>query len=274
MVALVALEPHEASIQSLTAATYPVLRLNRLRAMLGRQRANAAQGVLREVADFMSTRQRAGLPISELRPPFHGFSVGPTFVGRGFSLEQLLDAAVRSVTAFGSADEMIEEEEASAAPRHTLRTSGFLARLKRHLAGDNEDLRKRFERRLQLPGDTPEVTVDYAHERWLVQITSLPTTQRQAMNAQREAQSKLFELELARRAMDGNLVLPVLLLNEDGLNDAGTDESRAEGARMQERLVQLSKSFDTQLLHAASAEQGARLLFDLAPPSDRRFAVL
>lgn len=272
VVALVAMEPHESSLQSLTAGTYSVIQPARLRAMLGRQRGAAAQGVLREAAEFMSSRQRAGLPLSELRAPFHGFSVGPTFVARGFSIEQLLDAAVRSVTAFGTADEMIDEEEARAAPRHTLKTAAFLGLLKRSLSADDENLRDRFERKLILPGDVPEVTVDYAFERWIVQVTSLPATQKQAVNAQREAQSKLLELEIARRAMEGNAVAPVLLVNEDALSPSGSEEAREEALRMQDRLKQLSRSFDTGLLHAGSAEQGAELLRGLSF-DDRRWPI-
>lgn len=263
VVAMLAIEPHESTVQAVSPGTYVVLRPERLRAMLGRQRGSAAQGVLREAAAFMTSQQRAGLPLSDLKSPFYGFLVGPSSVARGLTVEQLLDAAVRSVSVFGSADEMIDEEESQAAPRHTVRTTAFLGHLKRLLSANDDSIKSRFDKHLRLPGDTPEVTIDYAFESWLVQVTSLPTSVRQSVNAQREAQSKLLELEIARRAMDGNVVSPVLLVNEDSLQGASSEEAVNQALSMQERLIQLARSFDTQLLQAPSAERGVQLILEL-----------
>lgn len=232
--------------------------------MFGRQRAAAAVGVLREAADFMSARQRAGLPLNEILPPFRGLEVGPTFVAKGHSIEQVLDAAVRNITAFGTAEEMLVGDVAMhETARHTISTNAFLGRLRRVLAQENEMVRERFDRILKLPGDLPEVVVDYAFNRWVVQVASLPTTARQTVNAQREAQSKLYELELVRRAMGGNDVAPVLLVNEDALVEPLSSESEDHAKAMQERLVQLAKSFDTKLLGAKTAEGAADLLREM-----------
>ena len=78
----------------------------------------------------MTQRQQAGLPIDEIQPLFRGFELGPVMVARAWSVEQLLDAAVRSVSVFGSAEEMIEEEEARQSPRHLVRTGEFLTQLR------------------------------------------------------------------------------------------------------------------------------------------------
>lgn len=263
IVAMVAIEPREGTSHAVSAGTHVVLQATRLRAMLGRQRAGAALGVLREAADFMTTRQRAGLPIEELRAPFKGLEVGPTFVVKGRSVEQLLDAAVRNVTAFGTAEDLIDDEEVHIAPRHTVHTTAFLGRVRRLLSIDDEEFKDRFERKLQLPGDAPVVVVDYSFQRWMVQVASLPSTARQAVNAQREAQSKLCELELVRKAMDGNKFEPVLLINEDALVRPSSNEAEDHAGALRDRLVQLAKSFGTGLMHAQTAEKGADLLREL-----------
>jgi hypothetical protein len=264
IVAMVAIEPREGTSHAVSAATHVVLQPARLRAMLGRQRAGSAMGVLKEAADFMTVRQRAGLPLEELRPPFKGLELGPTFVVKGRSVEQLLDAAVRNLTAFGTAEDLIDDEEANIAPRHTVHTSAFLGRVRRLLTIDDDLFKDRFERKLKLPGDAPEVVVDYAFERWMVQVASLPSTARQAINAQREAQSKLFELEMVRKVMEGNKFEPVLLINEDALLNPSSDEAEDHAAGLRDRLVQLAKSFGTSLMHAPTAERGADLLRGLA----------
>lgn len=263
IVAMIAIEPHEGTSHAVSAGTHVVLQATRLRAMLGRQRAGSALGVLREAAEFMTTRQRAGLPLVDLRPPFRGLEMGPAFVVKGRSVEQLLDAAVRNVTAFGTAEDLIDDEEVSIAPRHTVHTTAFLGRVRRLLSVDDDVFKDRFERKLQLPGDTPEVVVDYAFERWMVQVASLPSTARQAINAQREAQSKLFELELVRKAMDGNKFEPVLLINEDALMCPSSNEAEDHAAALRDRLVQLAKNCGTSLMHAQTAERGAELLREL-----------
>lgn len=264
IVAMVAIEPREGTSHAVSAGTHVVLRASRLRAMLGRQRAGAALGVLKEAADFMTTRQRAGLPLEELQAPFKGLEVGPTFVVKGRSVEQLLDAAVRNVTAFGTAEDLIDDEEANIAPRHTVHTTAFLGRVRRLLSVDDDEFKDRFERKLHLPGDAPVVVVDYAFQRWMVQVASLPSTARQAVNAQREAQSKLCELELVRKAMEGNKFEPVLLINEDALVRPSSNEAEDHAGALRDRLVQLAKSFGTGLMHAQTAERGADLLRDLA----------
>ena len=264
MVALVCLEPHESSSQVVSAGTYPILPAERLRAMLGRQRGNASYNVLKEVAAYMSERQTAGMPITELDAPFKGFVIGPTAVARGYNLEQLLNAAVRTVSAFGSADDLVEEEETQETPRNTVRTAEFLKALKRCVAGDDKDIAARFEKKLSVPSQHLDVTVDYAYRQWMLQVTSLPATPRQAMHAQREAQSKLYEIDKLRRGMDGNEILPILLVNEDVLTSSLNEASKAQATLMLERMQQLSKADGLQLLTAANAHEAATLVAALS----------
>jgi hypothetical protein len=258
------LEPHESSTHAVTAGTYAILPPERLRAMLGRQRGNASHNVLREVASYMTERQMAGMPITELDSPFKGFVVGPTALARGYNIEQLLNAAVRTVSAFGSAEDLVDEEDSQETPRNTVRTAEFLRALKRWVAGEDKEIGARFDRKLSVPAQHLDVTVDYAYKRWMLQVTSLPATPRQAMHAQREAQSKLYEIDKLRRGMDGNEIEPILLVNEDVLTGSLNEASKAQARMMLARMQQLSKADGLQLLTAANAQEAATLVNALA----------
>lgn len=261
--ALVALEPDESSRKLLSAATYCVLPVERLRAMLGRQRGNAAHSVLTQVAQYMTERQVAGLPLLELDAPFHGFTLGPGLRARGYSIDQLLNAAVRTVTAFGSPDDLIDEEDSREKPRHTVKTSEFLANLKRHVAGDDPDVKARFEKSLRPRADLPDWTVDYAYDKWLLQVTSLPASKRQALHAQRESQSKLYEIDKIRKYMEGNSVCPVLLINSDVLASSAGAEAQYEAASMLHRLNLLAKAEGLDVIESATAHEAAQYVLAL-----------
>ncbi len=260
VVALLAVQAHESTAQAIAPATYSIIPASRLRAMLGRQRGTAAIGILRECAAFMTQRQQAGMPLEELKPLFRGFELGPQMVGRGWSVQQLLDAAVRSVSLFGTADAMIEEEEARTSPRHMVRTSEFLTALRRIFVGHDKDLAGRFDVPLRGRSDVPDVVIDYAHGPLAVQVTSLPSTTRQAENSEREAQSKMFELTVARSQMEGNVLRPVLLFNTDALlEDSATDARKIATAALT-RLTGFARHQHIEVLEAPDPVVAARLL--------------
>jgi len=225
--------------------------------MLGRQRGNATHGVLKEVAEYLTHRQQAGVPLEQLQAQFHGFKLGPTAIARGYSREQLIDAAVRTISAFGKADDLFEEEEAREAPRHTIRTAEFLKTLKREVAGDDPAIKARFEKVLKPSHDLPELTVDYAFRHWMLQITSLPATPKQAAHALRESQSKLYEIDMIRKNMEGNVIAPVLLVNEDVLYNLPSSSAEDEARKMLDRLERLAKSNGLEMLRSASAFEAA-----------------
>jgi hypothetical protein len=257
VVALIALEPHESTEVVVAAKTYCVLSPDRLIAMFGRQRGSASKGVLQQVADYMSTQQAAGLPLSDVSPPFHGFLVAPTMLCRGYDVDQLLNAAVRSVSAFANADAMSEEENAAETPRSTVRTSEFIKTMKRYVAAEDPDVRSRFDKRFHPRNSQLDLTIDYAFKKWVVQVTSLPATERQAYNAMREAQSKLFEIGLLRDAMDGNRLSPILLVNEDVLVHSPSEQALGHASRMLSRLSELARLRTVELLQVATPEEGA-----------------
>lgn len=254
---MIALEPHDSTQVVMAAKTYCVLSPERLVAMVGRQRGNASKGVLQQVADYMSSQQAAGMPLADLVPPFHGFVAAPLMTCRGYDVDQVLNAAVRSVSAFASADAMIEEEAAAETPRSTVRTSEFLKTMKRYVASDDAEMKARFDRRFRPRNSQIDLTIDYAFSRWIVQVTSLPATERQAHHAMREAQSKLFEIGLLREVMDGNALSPILLVNEDVLVHSPSDSALGYASRMQMRLSELARFGNVELMQVATPEEGA-----------------
>ncbi len=259
LVALVAVQAHESTAEAIAPATYPVISEQRLRQLLGRQRGTSAAGILRECASFITQRQQAGLPIEEVQPLFKGFDVGPVMVARAWSVDQLLDAAVRSVSAFGSADEMIEEEEGRQSPRHTIRTREFLTQLRRIFVGNDKTYAARFDVPLRVR-DVPDVVIDYAHGPLAVQVTSLPVTPRQAEHAEREAQAKLFQLDVARNQMGTNAFRPTMLFNTDALGESSGTEAKRLAERTRERLCAFARYGRIDVIEAANPSMAARLL--------------
>lgn len=275
LVALVSIEPHENTAQAVAAGTYSVLSVKRLRQLFGRQRGNATAGILTQCAEYMTQRQSVGLPLEELRPLFHGFEMGIPLIARAYSVQQLLDAAVRSVSAFGSAEEMIEEEEQRQSPRHMVRTSEFLTQLRRIFTAENKELAARFDVPLRGRLGDPEVTIDYADGPVAVQVTSLPNTGKQADLAQRGAQAKMFELDVARKQMSGNVFKPTLLFNTDALAHEPNSEARKHAEATRRTLIEFANYQNIAVLEAQTPSIAARLLDAAAshPPSASNYRI-
>ncbi len=92
----------------------------------------------------------------------------------------------------------------------------------------------------------------------MLQITSLPATVKQAAHALRESQSKLYEIDLIRKNMQGNEVTPVLLVNEDVLYNLPLSSiAEDEANKMLDRLDRLAKSNGLELLRASSPFEAA-----------------
>jgi hypothetical protein len=264
IVALVSVESHESTSKVIAPGTYLVISAERLRRLLGRQRATAAHAILLECAQFMTTRQQAGQPLEELKPLFQGFQVGPAFVARAYSVEQLLSAAVRSISAFGSADGMIEEEEQRQSPRHMIRTAEFLAHLRRIVTATSKDFASRFD--VPLPGrdGVPEVVIDYADGPLAVQVTSLPVTPRQVEHSEREANAKMFELDVARSQMAGNHLRATVLVNTDALASDVSAEGQRHAAQLKSRVLQFARHKGFEVLEADSPADAVELLERMA----------
>jgi hypothetical protein len=228
--------------------------------MLGRDRASAAYGILTTAARHMTAMQAGGQAVDSLKPPFQGFTVGPPMISRGFAVEQILDAAVRSVSVFGSADELISGEEERVA-RHSVTTSVFLKNLKRMVIQSDQSFKERFERRLEIRNG-PEVVIDYSFKKWFVQFASLPMAAKQESKAQTEAQSKLFELNVVRTVLNGNQMAPVLLVNDAALSEASSAADVTVAERLNDRLSVMARQTKIKVLRAKTPEQAASLVID------------
>lgn len=224
VVALLSVEPERTSEDELLAGTYPVLKADRLRAIFGRKRGDAAAGVVQECAQYMTQRQQSGVALEELKPLFGGFMLGPVYQARAYSMDQLLDAAVRTVSALGTSEEILAEGE-PARPGQTRGTAEFLREVRRVFAGGDEMLQKRFHVKLQREQSGPEVWIDYASGHRIIQAASVPGSTKQAHSAEFELKAKLLDLQVLRDEFKENSFEPALLLNVRSLESPLSDEA-------------------------------------------------
>ncbi len=230
IVALIATKPHINSIKNSPPKAYVVLPEKRLLSMMGTSRGISATAILKQSEEFINQRLLEGLDLEDALPPFEGFNVGGVRKGAGWALKQILEAAVRSVSVFGSTEDFFQEEVEE--ERHTATTREFLKRIQKSSFG--KDVKDRFNKRLQPPmANAPEITIDYCHEKLLVQATSLPTTKRQELDLKREAVSKLYEIIGMQKNTAANW-LPKLFLNVEVLDSATTGEAKNIALKAQE----------------------------------------
>jgi hypothetical protein len=259
LTALLCIVPEEGSSTLLSPGAHTVLSEKRLRALLGSERGGSAHGILRACAEFMTQRLAAGLPLEEVKPLFRGFEVGATIKVRGFSVEQLLDAAVRSLSAFGSSAELVDE--VAIAPNHsTPTTRSFLDRVQRVVAARAPDLSKHFGPTLKLPDGSTEIVVDFARNRHLVQFASLPGSRGQVANMKREYDSKLLGAITARSHVTA-MTEPLIVVNVQALRGAGDDEQvRTTAQQTLASFGALAKLHQVDLREADTEEEAAGLL--------------
>jgi hypothetical protein len=189
--AMILLAPEIDTSVMLTPAAHVVINPRRLRQMLGAERGESARGILAYAAEFMTRRLHADSELAACTPPFSGLSVGSVKLVKGFTTEQVLDAAVHSMAVFGSAQDLIDEG-ATDAFNSTATTREFLARVQTAFAPANDERRQRFLKRVPTIG-SDTVTIDYAHNGHLVQFASAPTTERQWHNMRREGEAKMLQ---------------------------------------------------------------------------------
>ncbi len=258
IVALLSVEPSDSSVDEVVTGTYPVLLPERLRAIFGRKRGDAAAGVLRECAEFMSARQLAGVKLEELTPLFNSFMLGPVHQARAYSMEQLLDAAVRSVSSLGRADEILAETDMGR-PGQTRRTADFLRDVRRMFAGDEDRLRC-FNVRMQREAEAPEVWIDYAAGPRVVQVASVPGSVKQEHSARSELKSKLLDLEIVREEFGSNPIQPALLLNIRSLESPLDDDALKVARAAHEEFRRYAEWTKVRLIEVSSAGAAAQAL--------------
>ena len=257
--ALLSLQPHPSSTTLLSPAAHVLLPRTRLAAMLGRGRGDSAYGILRAAADYMTQRLVAGDAIEACVPPFHGFFRGALRQALGFNTDQLVDSAVRSASAFGHPDEIIDDLVVEA-NHSTETTREFLARVQTAMAPPNDERRKRFNHRVSLAGAS--MTIDYAHQRHLVQFATAPLTERQQQNMLREAKAKLFEAQGVAKHVMHDQGTQTLIVNTSalwGVSGSGLDIANATLAQFK----QLAALTATQTIEAPSHEEAVHILSTL-----------
>ncbi len=243
------------------ASTHIAFRQEQLKAMLGAKRAASAYGILAHVARFVHQQLLDGVPLAELTAPFDGFVAGKEARVRGYSRTQAIDTAIRTLSAFGTRDTYAEELET--VQRNTVPTSQFLRSVRSAFSREEGERRARFNRKIEWP-DAPEITLDYAHNQHLVQVTSLPQSATHLLALQKEAESKMFELDIAVTLLRKSApALPSILVNTAALSDSSSREAGAVARELLERLRFMSAQKKMTLIEARSPIEGAHILDEL-----------
>jgi hypothetical protein len=256
VVALLCVEPLEESADELPPATYGLLSIERLRALLGRHRGDAAKGVLAECAAYMTNRQMRGEPIEQVQPLFRGFTVGPVRQARAYSVDQLLDAATRTLTVFGAVVDWSNETEPDRTDT-TRRTADFIRQVRRAFAAGDDERQRRFHVRLQRENDAPIVYVDYASGPVVLQVASVPATSNQAPPAEAELKGKILDLEIVRSEFGGNRIEPTLMLNVRSLVEPNDKESHRIASHAHDQIRRYADWAKVRVIEVTSASQAA-----------------
>ncbi|NYT36639.1 hypothetical protein ERD78_07130 [Allopusillimonas soli] len=237
-----------------------VLSLDRLKVMFGRS-AKHIFGIMNETADLLAHMLASGANLETLEMPFSGFNLGETRLARGRTVEQMLDGAVRSISSLGAADALYQPTSISLR-RQNQATAIFLQRVRKRFADGDRDLKDRFRRQLYTREAKLVITLDYSHERWLVQMASLPHIRQQATLLRREAESKLFGLQAVKREFEGNAE-PILLVNAGVLDHPADNEANNLAQETQEHYRNCASLVGARLIEARTTSEGVRALESL-----------
>jgi hypothetical protein len=170
----------------------------------------------------------------------------------------VVDAAVRTVAAFGQSDEALEDTP-DATNHSTTTTREFLARVQTAFAPADDPRRKRFLRPVKIGKGA--VTIDYVYQRTFVQFASAPGSSHQLQYVRREAESKILESISVNKALADMKVQPVLLINTMPLIGGGLpDGAEAMAAEAMAHYTHLAALHDVTTLEAGSHEEAVRIL--------------
>jgi hypothetical protein len=257
--ALLCVEPTEFE-ERLAPRAYSLLGVERLRGLLGRHRGEAAASGIAECAQYMTERMTRGVPIEHVEPLFHSFIAGPVQIARAYSVEQLVDAAVRTLTIFGSAAEVFLPDEEASRDGVTRRTSAFIRQLRRTFAGGDDDLQRRFHVKLQREQSAPAVYVDYANGPVVMQVASVPASPNQAPPAEAELKAKILDLEVVRREFDGNQIEPLLMLNVHSLREPLDEDVLKISTSAHDQIRRYADWAKLRVIEVSSASEAAKEL--------------
>ena len=240
-------------------ATPVTFHAKQLKAMIGSKRATSALGILSHVADFMRQQILAGIALEEVAAPFDGFAVGNRMRVRGYSSKQITDTAIRTLSAFGSRDSYEDDEDV--VQRNTIPTRQFLRSLRSVFSQEDDERKARFNKNVIFSGSAG-MTIDYAHEKHFVQVTSLPQSTPHLIALQKEAESKILELDITSNLIRSERAPahPSLLINTASLDHADTKEARQIANELLDRLKFVSDQKGITLLRASSPLEAAHML--------------
>lgn len=259
--AIVLLVPEPDTTLMLTPAAHVVVNVRRLKAMLGAERGESAAGILQHAAEFMTRRLYVDADLEGCMPPFKGFHVGASRRVKGFTPEQVLDTAVRLVSAFGNADDLLDEGLLEN-NHSTATTREFLARVQTAFAPHDDERRKRFLQRVDT--NAGSVTIDYVHKANLVQFATAPVTERQAQNMRREAEAKMLETMTVRATVMENNAKSRLIINTaplfvGGISSGSQDTAMAAMAH----YASIAKVHGFETTEVSNHEQAVHALLAL-----------
>ncbi|RQN35027.1 hypothetical protein [Paraburkholderia tropica] len=233
-----------------------------MKAMMGTKRAESALGIIQHVADFMRQQLLSGVALGEVIAPFDGFQVGNQSSVRGYSAKQVIDTAIRTLSAFGTRTSFDDGEDA--AQRNSIPTRQFLRSLRSAFARDDDERRARFNRSITVSGSA-EMTIDYAHDKQLVQVTSLPQSAPHLITLQKEAESKILELDITASLLrsESAPARSSLLINTASLTHAETKEARQIANELLDRLRFMSEQKGIDLHPVGNPIEAAHILESL-----------
>ncbi|WP_044042325.1 hypothetical protein [Caballeronia insecticola] len=230
-----------------------------LRAMIGAKRAQSALGIMGHVAEFMHQQLAGGTAFADVIAPFDEFHVGKATRIRGYSERQVVDTATRTLSAFAARGSF--DDEADQQQRNSIPTRQFLRSLRSAFARDDEARKARFNKTIDLY-KSAQMTIDYAYEQCLVQVTSLPQTVPHLVVLQKEAESKILELDITAGLLQSHSApsSPSLLVNIAPLNTAETSEARRIAGELFDRLTFMSEQKKIALVPVKDPFEAAQLL--------------
>lgn len=256
-VALIAVEPVEVKAKSLfdlNPGAYITIRRSAVPLLTGAAKSSNAASMLEVTRDFLSEQLESGIGIDKLLLPFEGFYLGQSKLAQGSSMAQLLDIAVANSTILSDGANLWDESSLDVTSSASTRY--FLRNLKSHFSLNDPSRKERFDIKLELH-DGPSITLDYAYKKWMVQVTSLPNSTRQAPNVQREGESKLFHLEAIRDEFGSNPVTTRLVVNENsGIDAHAGREIKDLRDEAVSRLRYFAKKSATEIVLVRNSEDG------------------
>lgn len=262
IVALIATKSRLDSSKAAPTKAYSVLPEKRLVAMMGKTRGSSAHAILNEAAEYLTSRLHAGLDLEDAIPQFAGFTVGKIRRSTGWNLKQVIDSAVRSVSVFGSTEDLFVDDAEAA--RHTVTTKEFIKKIQKSDFGIIA--RERFNKKIRLPeidNNAPEITIDYSYKQLIVQATSLPYSKHSEFDLRREFECKLFEITNLQKSTQAEWNAR-LLINVEVLENSTLSKEKDIAKTAQDEIYYFAKNQSIEVIEVHSIDDAITKLQELS----------